>query len=418
MTWEITRYVKRGEIDNRERDYVIGRIWLHGIKEPISLDLVGNGLEDLAGRCLRFENPWSRPLPEDYQQLACKQQGTVGEMTAGRKVKVADIPFLEPGELEATNDPSLFHWANGLYLEWYCTRHGRIVIESTDFKLEADTKTKWLSAETAGEPSQEAHAETVDDLIDHVAKNDGDLGSEANDDAPQSKIEAEAEAEAEDLELLYDRVAARLNQQFEINAEVHNEIIAEERARLRRERGLPELEPDSWEEDEAEAYWLHEKEARMQELFEADLCPLDEERRHPLVRRCQDLSLRLVDDIDHHGWAPEHATTEHPLHEITNSLCSAAAKLAGALCCVAYWPNISFPGSSLVRLKKARRCLTDAGSGLKAVREEELAPSEWIVATEHELEAIRQEVEKKIIELRTVLREYEDEFRQRYGDSL
>ena len=113
------------------------------------------------------------------------------------------------------------------------------------------------------------------------------------------------------------------------DAEVHNRIITEERARLRRERGLPEIEPGSAEADIDEAWWENEVDAATEELFEADLTPLDEERRHPLVERCEGLSLRIADDIEHYGWATEHATTEHPLHEITNSLCSAAAKLAG-----------------------------------------------------------------------------------------
>jgi len=410
MTWHITNYVERGEIDNRERDYVIGRIWLHGIAEPIQLDLVGNALEDLAGQCLRFENPWSRALPDDHRQLVGKQQGTVVEMTADRKVKEPNIPFIEPEELEATEDPSLFHWANGLYLEWHCTRHGRVVIESTEFKLEADSTTQWGDSGTAGQTPHETITESgvVARFLDQAAEA-ASFDPDADDDAPQGLIEAEAEAEAADFDLLRDRVALRLNQEYDIDAEVHNRIIAEERERLRRERGLPELEPNSCEYDEAETLWLNEQEAHTEELFEADLCPVDEERRDPLVERCQEFSLKLVGDIDNYGWAPENATTEHPLHEITNSLCFAAAKLAGALNNTDFWPDICFPGSTLVRLKKARRCLADARNGLQAVRDEELAPQEWIVATEREIESIRQEVQGKIEEIRTSLREFEDQ---------
>jgi predicted nucleic acid-binding Zn-ribbon protein len=62
-----------------------------------------------------------------------------------------------------------------------------------------------------------------------------------------------------------------------------------------------------------------------------------------------------------------------------------------------------------VRLKKARRCLADARNGLQAVRDEELAPKEWIVATEREIESIRQDVQGKIDEIRASLREFEDQ---------
>lgn len=405
MKWHITNYVERGEIDNRERDYVTGRIWLRGLDEPIRLDLVGNALEDVAGCCLRFQNPYPRPLPDDHRHLAGEQQGTVGEITAARKMRVADVPFVDLEDEQVQKDPTLFHWANGLHLEWHCTRHGSLVIESTEFELEIDTAGPASGISEA--PQSAARTEAVADLLDCVVEKAASPDPAAEDDAPQSVIEAEAEAEMADFELIRDRIAARLNHEYDIDAEVHNRIIAEERVRLRRERGLPELEPGSSEADIEEAWWEYEVDATTEELFEADLTPLDEERRHPLVERCQELSLRLADDIEHYGWATEHATTEHPLHEITNSLCYAAAKLAGALYCIDYWPEVSYPGSTLVRLKKARSCLFDARDGLRAAREEKLAPADWIDASEREMEAIRQTVQSKIDEIRAVLREFE-----------
>lgn len=405
MTWHIADYVERGEIDNRERDYVTGRIWLRGIDEPIRLDLVGNAREDLAGRCLRFHNPAPHPLPAEHRHLAGKQQGTVVEITAARKVREPLVPFIDLEDEEAKKDPTLFHWANGFYVEWHCTRNGRLVIESTDFELTADTAEPAAGTEKGARDT--GRADTVSELLDGVADKAASPDPEAENDLPQSVIEAEAEAEIADFDLVRDRIAARLKQEYAIDAEVHDRIIAEERARLRRERGLAELEPGSSEADEADTFWLHEMDATTEELFEADLSPLDEERRHPLVKRCQELSLRLNDDIEHHGWATEHATTEHPLHEVTNSLCYAAAKLAGALCCIDFWPEVSYPGSTLVRLKRARRRLIDARDALRAAREEKLAPDDWIDASERELESIHRSVQVKIDTIRAVLRDYE-----------
>ena len=41
MAWRIHDSVKRGEIDNRERGLVRGKIWLDGLVEPVVLDLQG-----------------------------------------------------------------------------------------------------------------------------------------------------------------------------------------------------------------------------------------------------------------------------------------------------------------------------------------------------------------------------------------
>ena len=410
MAWKIADYVERGEIDNRERDYVTGRIWLCGLDQPIQLDLVGNALQDLAGRILRFRNPTPQRLPADYRHLACEQQGTVGDITAARKVKVLDLPF-DDLESDAKNGkPAPFHWANGLYLEWYSKHNGRVLIEATGFKLEVDTAIGGEASGANAPTPPEADTKSVNDFLDRIVES-ASQDPEDKDDAPQSAAEAEAEAEAADMDLLNDRILARLNNEFHIDADVHNRIIAEERARLRRERGLPELQPDSPEADEAEVLWLHEREAGTEELFEADQCPMDEERRHPLVEQCQELSLQLQDDIEHFGWAPEHATTEHPLHEITNSLCFAAAKLAGALNGTDPWPpDPYFAASTLVRLKKARRHLRDARDGLQAAREEKLATSDWIDASSRELESIRQSVQEKIETIRALLLEDEAEW--------
>ncbi|NBB81250.1 MAG: hypothetical protein GVY36_17730, partial [Verrucomicrobia bacterium] len=250
----------------------------------------------------------------------------------------------------------------------------------------------------------EAVSDLLDDLAERAAAPDADA-----DDPPPGLIEAEAEADMADFDLIRDRINARLNRVYEIDAEVHNQIASEERERLRRERGLPEIEPDSPEWDDAEAYWLNEVEATTVELFEADLTPIDDEHRHPLVERAQALSLQLAEDIENYGWATEHATTEHPLHEVTNSLCTAAAKLAGALFNTDFWPEVCYPGPMLVRLKRARSALNDARDGLQAARNEQLAPTDWIDQSEAAVQAIRQDVQGLIDEIRTSLRAWEDQ---------
>ena len=88
MAWRIDEAVVKGEIDNRERDRVRGRIWFIGRNDPVVLDLKGNAWRDVAGRVLYFENP--TPKAMDLDGLAEAQDGAVGckaEINLGRNCR-------------------------------------------------------------------------------------------------------------------------------------------------------------------------------------------------------------------------------------------------------------------------------------------------------------------------------------------
>lgn len=55
MAWRLHEHVLRGEIDNRTRGRVFGRIWLADLEKPLVLELLGDCYPDLAGSLLRFE---------------------------------------------------------------------------------------------------------------------------------------------------------------------------------------------------------------------------------------------------------------------------------------------------------------------------------------------------------------------------
>src|SRR5690348_609183 len=99
MAWRIDDMVIRGEIDNRTRDRVTGRIWFVGRDAPVELDLAGNAWRDLAGRRLEFVNP--APKPGKLEGFAARQAGAIGDCTASRKVKVPEIPMEQIGEYYA-----------------------------------------------------------------------------------------------------------------------------------------------------------------------------------------------------------------------------------------------------------------------------------------------------------------------------
>ena len=93
MAWRIHDHVTHGEIDNRTKGFVRGRIWIHGVAKPMRLELKGNACPDLAGCVLKFKHPGTTlAMPRDAR-LHPLQRGTVGDLTASRKVRVPDVPL-------------------------------------------------------------------------------------------------------------------------------------------------------------------------------------------------------------------------------------------------------------------------------------------------------------------------------------
>src|SRR5438552_16710541 len=95
MAFRIHDSVVRGEIDNRMKGIVRGKIWVEGRAEPIVLELKGNAWPDLAGCLLTFTNPQKRLPHPGLDSLNPMQRGSIGDLTASRKVRVFDIPLHE-----------------------------------------------------------------------------------------------------------------------------------------------------------------------------------------------------------------------------------------------------------------------------------------------------------------------------------
>ena len=95
MAFRIHDSVVRGEIDNRVKGIVRGRIWVEGRAEPVVLELKGNAWPDLAGCLLTFTNPQKRIPHPHLDSLHPLQRGSIGDLTASRKVRVFDVPLEE-----------------------------------------------------------------------------------------------------------------------------------------------------------------------------------------------------------------------------------------------------------------------------------------------------------------------------------
>lgn len=158
MAFRIHESVVRGEIDNRIKGAVRGKIWVAGHPEPIMLELEGNAWPDLAGCLLNFTNPLT-PVPDpDLDSLAPLQRGIIGDLTASRKVRVFDIPLKEALAMFDRGEKPPEHLANSLYLEWFSEMNGRVVIESADYHLSISTPEWRLTAQEEKDRARQASA--------------------------------------------------------------------------------------------------------------------------------------------------------------------------------------------------------------------------------------------------------------------
>lgn len=373
MAWRIDEHVVRGEIDNRTRGRVVGKIWFAGRAEPVELDLAGNCWRDLAGRRLVFTNPQPQPgLPDS---LAARQDGVVGDITAARKVKVPDIPLDQLHLYYKTGREMPWHWGNALYLEWFSSANGRIVIETASFELKVDGESAWEMSEAEEAGQRRANGEALAGFMDRLtAAAAAAAGGELVDDTPaewdeEPLTEAEAEAMQARSDLLSDRIAARLEREGD-DADFER-IMDEEMARLRRERG----EPEPTEEELARsAEWIDELNAAAEEVLANPDPELEEQlrQRHPLVERLRELALQLHHTAKDERWVPEDASREHPVRELIHATMCAGAKLAGALNGGQWPPDLEISALTIVRLKKAREYLDDAVRALESCQEEKL----------------------------------------------
>jgi len=426
MAWRIDEFLVKGEVDNRVRGWVTGRLWFTGREEPVVLELEGNAWRDMAGHVLRFTNPEPKPARAgEWAHFPARQRGVVGDITASRKVKVPDCSMDElMGYFEAKK-PFPWHWGNSLYLEWHSETNGRVVIESASYTLELDAEAAWTMDEAEEQAQREANGRAMMGFMERLERAVEAAGTEApvDDDAydtPTSEEEAEADAEAARMDLLLDRVTARMEREA-LAPEEWERVMDEERARLRRERGEPEPEPLTPEQEAERAEWIAEVNAAGEQALadaEADDWKEgagegfddDDEDEHPLLVRIGALTHRLMDEVEERGWLKEADPREHPLRELVEGVMIANGKLAGALGSKSEdeWPPEKlFAGSVLVRLKKARGHLRDALAGLAAADEQGLAEPVWRAEVRTETSGVLEVVERLIAEVRAVLEDGE-----------
>jgi len=427
MAWRMDEQVVKGEIDNRIRGRVTGRLWLYGREEPVTMELMGDPWRDLAGHLLRFSNP--DPKEGDLTGFGAFQEGVAGDITASRKVRVPDCSREEMMECYKAKKEFPWHWGNSLYLEWFSSTNGRVVIETTSYLLELDAEPAWTMTEEEENSQRISNQNAMTDFMARLGLVFGEepvsddlfsngnphksVAEEEDEDMPTSFAEAMADAEDARMELLLDRVQARMEREG-LDEEEYDDIYQEERSRLMRERGEKEYEPTPEE--------IEERQARIDELnaiceealeeYDSEAWKDDDDERHPLVEQCSDLAVSLRHDVYKGDWLPADVHREHPLIEIVNGISSASAKLAGALAMSdpGEWPpDPLIAGNVLVRLKKARGYLRDAMRALDSAEEEALAHPAWRHQTRLNLIDILAETQELIREVREVLEDDDED---------
>lgn len=413
MAWRIDEQVIRGEIDNRIRGRVTGRIWFVGRDTPVEIDLAGNAWRDLAGRRLEFVNP--DPQAGDLDRLAARQDGVIGDCTASRKVKVPDIPMSQIGEYYAARKKWTWHWGNSLYFEWFSNRNGRVVIESASYQLTIAPDIAWEMTPAEEEAQKRANAEATGAFMEQMGRAvAAQLEREGKKPAPDDVVEdeewadenkptteAEAEKMDEESEQLTDRIMARMQREGP-NAD-YEKILREELDRRSRERGGKPLTP---EEEAQRAEWIDDVNRAAEEAANDPELRAEAEAefniRHPVAEQALQLSLRLMREPTERRWLPTDATEEHPLADLAGQTMKAGAKFAGAL--GGEWPPPREScASRIVRLKRARGYLGDALLAAEYSEQENLADAAWLAGVIRELSSLAHECDRLTAELRARL---------------
>lgn len=396
MAWRIHHNVIRGEIDNRTKGEVRGRIWLHGVKQPVQLELRGNAWPDLAGCFLKFRNP-ERTVPVKHGgHLDLLQRGTVGDMTASRKVRVPDVPLEEFIRWPKSKGKPPEHMGNALYLEWFSEANGRVVVEGADWKLQISAP-EWRLTAKENEERAKLAAEGMSEFMRRLG--------EAIVKHQQGQKDPDEEWDEHDYELFLRESDARTDKYMELLDKYGDSEDA--RQKIDQEMGWTAKPGDALDEELLNADELNEM---LEEALEEERVPPDPSRegidwirdeaghlQHPLQHRCFESAIKYVRLVDQLGLKD---SDDSALEEFLSEFQITSTKLAGALAGIPYGQGFSDPAFTVAYLKRALGHLHKAQSGLEAVALRELLPKKAIVEARQELFAIREGILRLMDEFR------------------
>lgn len=395
MAFRIHDSVIRGEIDNREKGIVRGRIWVHGRSEPVQLELKGNAHADIAGCLLQFANPLATTPHPSLDSLHPQQRGTIGDLTASRRVRVFDLPFEEAYAMIKRGERPPEHTANSIYLEWFSEANGRVVIESADYSVDISAPLWRLTPAEDAERAKEAAGGMAG--FTHKLTEAVEAQRHPHPDNVEDWDEFDYEKSLRESDAITDKYLELL-QKYGDTPEAEA-LIAEEMGWDRDEDDQGESE--GWDVDEinricaeAEANppqpnpltqgvdWLRTQEGEIKH-------PLSHRAQSSvagLLRRLDEMELSEAEDEDLANFAGEFQVT--------------AAKLAGALDGLCHDRRVLSGGFVVACLKRALDHLHKAQASLEAVAAKRLLPEEMAGWNRKELFEIREEILRLMQEFR------------------
>jgi len=386
MAFRIHDSVVRGEIDNREKDFVRGRIWVHGRTEPVTLSLAGNAHPDLAGCLLTFENSQTTAAHPHLESLDPLQQGTIGDLTASRKVRVFDVPMEEAMTLIRRKEKPPEHMANSLYLEWFSETNGRVVIESVDYRLQISPPAWRLTADEEQQRAADAEAGFTGfmDKLDEAVET---ARFKPPQDRPMTEFEwekafRESDALTDKASELYEKfgdrddfediLAREMGWDRSDGSDGENAMDVDEMNRACEEALAHPPQPNPLTEG---VDWIREKDGSIS---------------HPLEVRIRRSSTAL------HKWCQERnllgEAEESDLHEMIFKLQCCGAKCAGALGSLAEDDDTGDPGFIVAGLKRAVALLHECLAAADRVASQNLLPAKKLTPFRQELHAVRQSI--------------------------
>jgi len=394
MAFRIHDSVVRGEIDNRVKGIVRGKIWVEGRAESVALELKGNAWPDLAGCLLTFSNPQKRVSHLHLDSLNPMQHGSIGDLTASRKVRVFDVPLTEALDMIHRQQKPPEHMANSLYLEWFSEANGRVVIESADYGLKISAPEWRLTPEEDAQRAQDAAAGMA-----------GFMGklTEAIEQQQRGQKDPEAEWDEHDYEKLMKESDARTDKYIELLDKYGDSDEAEEK--IAKEMGW--LSEDENEDDRISVEEMNRitEEALNEPPPEPDphregidwIRTEDGDLCHPLQHRCSESAMKFWHQADELGFEK---LADKDLDQFIFEFQTTGAKLAGALNGIAEGRGFTDPAFIVACLKRALDHLHKSQAGLEAVAPKNILPAKMISEARQELFEIREGILKLMDEFR------------------
>ena len=396
MAWRIQDSVIRGEIDNRVKGRVRGRLWLDGLAEPVTLDLEENACPDLAGCRLEFKNP-AKTFPIRKQPaFAPLQRGKIGNLSASQKVRVFTIPDEEAFDIIDRGEKPPERTANALYLEWFSEGNGRVVIESANFELNISAPEWRLTPAEEKQRAQDAEAgwEMFSQQL-----------NEALEKQKRGQKDPEAEWDEHDYEKFMKECDARTDKYMELQEKYGDSDEAE--AKIAKEMGWISEDEN---ENEEELMSVEEMNRITEEALHEPPPEPEPHRegidwirtaggdiRHPLQHRCHESAMKVWHERDELGLKE---SEDDDLQQFVFEFQTTGVKLGGALHGVAQGRGPRDGAFTVAYLKRALDHLHKAQAGLEAVAPKKLLPEKMVSGARKELFEIREGILRLMDEFR------------------